>query len=240
MVVAPAPVIDGARWGTEGRLARWWTNVYRESLKNSRRGHLRCGGKRRYAPADVADTAAIRRAKADAYATLSHVDRRCYPAESKARACDYILAQIAAGGTAKAVCAANPWLPNHVTFYEWVVSDAELAESFVRARQAAAMQRIDDVDEVVRNRSRDSGENGHVHVSRDRLIADHDRWVLSKALPRIFGDKMQVDVSGNVSITLDTGIRRGASITATQDAEVTRVEPSRLIDESPSKGSLLD
>jgi hypothetical protein len=184
-------------------------------------------------------TATLERA-VSVYGKLPLIGRQLYPAEKKADACALILVEMARGEMLPDIVKANPWLPQPATFYEWVVCDAELAESFIRAKQASAMSRAEDVDRVVRNRSRDSEPNAHVHVARDKLIADHDRWVLSKALPRIFGDKMQVDVSGNVSITLDTGIRRGASITATQDAEVTRVEPSRLIDESPSKGSLLD
>ncbi len=41
----------------------------------------------------------------------------------------------------------------------------------------------------------------HEHIHRSRLRVDTPKWVLAKALPKIYGDKIQTEISGGLDVT---------------------------------------
>lgn len=66
-------------------------------------------------------------------------------------------------------------------------------------------------------------------VGHARLKLDARKWTAAKMLPHRYGDRMQHEHSGNVTISLDTGIRR---IEGTVTDAVVRA--SSLLDAGPS------
>ena len=74
----------------------------------------------------------------------------------------------------------------------------EFSEQYARARQAQAELRADEIVDIADDTSGDvtTDEDGketvnHEHISRSRLRVDSRKWVASKLLPKVYGDRLQ-------------------------------------------------
>lgn len=100
---------------------------------------------------------------------------------------DAVLARLAAGETLRAICR-DDGFPPESTVREWALDDREgFAARYARAREAGAHVMADDLLEI-------ADQDGD--VQRDRLRADTRKWLLSKILPRVFGDKLDLTSKG--------------------------------------------
>lgn len=107
-----------------------------------------------------------------------------------AKIADAILARLAAGETLKAICRDED-LPAEATVRLWAMDDREgFAARYARARELGAYAMADEVLEIA------SGQAGAGDVQRDKLHVDTLRWTLSKVVPRVFGDKLDVTTQG--------------------------------------------
>ena len=61
----------------------------------------------------------------------------------------------------------------------------------MRARLVGYHTMADDIIEIA-----DNPETDAASVQRDRLKVDTRKWLLSKALPKIYGDKLTAEVTG--------------------------------------------
>ena len=64
----------------------------------------------------------------------------------------------------------------------------------IRAREIGYHKMADDLLDIADNEETEPGK-----VARDRLRTDKRQWLLSKALPKIYGDK--IELSGNLNLT---------------------------------------
>jgi hypothetical protein len=82
---------------------------------------------------------------------------------------------------------------------EWPGLSARRRDTYTRAQSAHWLAMADDAaalsDQAIQAES-------NVTVQGLRLAVDTRKWLLSKALPKQYGDKVDVDVGGNVTITL--------------------------------------
>lgn len=100
---------------------------------------------------------------------------------------EMILDRLAKGETLRAICR-DEGMPPAPTVLEWVKDDREgFAERYARARESGAYAMADELLEI-------SDAKGD--VQRSRLQADTRKWLLSKVLPRVFGDKLDVTTKG--------------------------------------------
>ena len=118
-----------------------------------------------------------------------------------------ILKHLRGGATLREVCR-EEGMPDHSTVLEWVREDRNgFANRYAQAREAGAYAMADELleiaddgtnDWVERQRRDGSTETvlNHEHVQRSRLRADTRKWLLSKILPRVFGDKLDVTSQG--------------------------------------------
>lgn len=126
------------------------------------------------------------------------------------RICEYL----AEGMTLRETCR-QEGMPPESTVRRWVLDDREgFAAQYTRAREIGYHTMADELIEVADDGSNDwierQGEdkqamyvlNGE-HVQRSRLRLDTRKWLLSKALPKIYGDKTEVEHKGKVSLTID-------------------------------------
>ena len=72
------------------------------------------------------------------------------------------------------------------TWRDWVLDDEALSVRYARARDLGYDAVAERLMETVRGGNDSSGD-----VARDRLIADTDRWLLSKWDPKRYGERMQ-------------------------------------------------
>jgi hypothetical protein len=114
-----------------------------------------------------------------------------------------ILQDIANGKTVKAACEDNDG-PDVSTLRRWTYDDTEgFAARFTRARELGIHAMIDECIEISDETSRDTvaGKDGeevanHEWISRSRLRVDTRKWLASKIVPKIYGDKVQTELTG--------------------------------------------
>jgi hypothetical protein len=128
-----------------------------------------------------------------------------YTPETAAAICE----RLSAGENLRAICASDD-MPPESTVRTWALDDREgFSAQYTRARMLGYLSMADELLEVSDNASNDWMErraeegaadagweaNGD-HMQRSRLRVDTRKWILSKALPKIFGDKLDMNLGG--------------------------------------------
>lgn len=112
---------------------------------------------------------------------------------------DLICARISEGESLRTICKDDA-LPTRSTVHLWVVQDREgFSDQYARARQAQAYKWAEDILDIADDGLNDTyvDENGKARIDfdviqRSRLRVDTRKWLLSKVLPKIYGDKLAV------------------------------------------------
>lgn len=98
-------------------------------------------------------------------------------------------------------------MPPAPTVRGWVIDDVQgFAAQYTRARQVGFEEMADELTEISDDVSQDTisdpekGDRPNSEwITRSRLRVDTRKWLLSKALPKIYGEKLDVAVTGDVS-----------------------------------------
>jgi hypothetical protein len=116
---------------------------------------------------------------------------------------DIICKRLATGRTLRDICRDDD-MPAESSVREWAATDREgFFAQYAKARESGYHAMADEVLEIADDGTNDwverSGEDGKVmyvlngeHVQRSRLRVDSRKWLLSKALPKIYGDKLAI------------------------------------------------
>ena len=128
------------------------------------------------------------------------------PTEYTAEIATEICRLLAEGQTLREVCRAEG-MPPESTVRLWALDDREgFAAHYARARELGYQAMADELLEVADDgkndwmeRQNDDGSfyqvNGE-HIQRSRLRVDTRKWLLSKALPKVYGDKIVQEHTG--------------------------------------------
>jgi hypothetical protein len=119
---------------------------------------------------------------------------------------DKICQGIASGRSLRKICA-EEGMPSVPTVCEWVLDDREgFSEQYTKARRIQAETLADEIFDIADDGSQDSitrhSDTGDYEVpnteymQRSRLRVDTRKWYLSKVLPKVYGDKQQLEHSG--------------------------------------------
>ena len=110
-----------------------------------------------------------------------------------------ICRRLAEGESLRKICGDAP-MPAISTVMGWLFDGEhdEFSEQDAHARKAQAELRIDEIVSIADDSARDviTDDEGkkivdHDHISRSRLRVDSRKWVASKLLPKVYGDKLQ-------------------------------------------------
>jgi hypothetical protein len=127
--------------------------------------------------------------------------------ELAARICE----RLAAGETLRAICR-DDGMPAPSTVIGWTYADEAFSEQYAKARQHGYQFMADELLEIADDGSNDwmerqDGENAGYqfngeHFQRSRLRVDTRKWLLSKALPKVYGDRQthEVELSANAQL----------------------------------------
>lgn len=103
------------------------------------------------------------------------------------------------------ICAENKDFPAPSVIYEWKLTIPEFAEQYRQAKTNQADYLIDEIVEISDNASDDIiiGPNGEPKpntsaIARARLMCDTRKWIASKMIPKIYGDKVQSETTVTV------------------------------------------
>ena len=114
-----------------------------------------------------------------------------------------ICERIARGESLKSICR-DKGMPPESTFRRWVLEDyGGLAALYARARE---MQTECFVDEIVAiaDSVADCTDSSIVHAAR--LAIDTRKWIASKMLPKRYGDRLDVESAGSLTIKIVHGL----------------------------------
>src|SRR5687768_13754523 len=129
------------------------------------------------------------------------------PSEFTQAVANAICAELAAGKSLREICRADG-MPAHSTVRGWVIDDREgFAAQYARARELQAEHWADEIIEISDDGTNDWVErkrkDGTVetaldneHVNRSRLRVDSRKWLLSKLLPKKYGERVTQEISG--------------------------------------------
>ena len=119
-----------------------------------------------------------------------------------------ICKMLASGMTLNAVCKRKN-MPHERAVRMWALNpDHPFSPNYVRAREVGYLRMADEIVEISDDGSRDwvdrtdgDGESIKVvdqdHIARARLRIETRKWLLAKALPKMFGDKSEVNVTAD-------------------------------------------
>lgn len=118
---------------------------------------------------------------------------------------DQICAMLADGMSLREVCRSDD-MPAESTVRHWALEDRNgFFAQYTKAREIGYMRMADELLEIADDGTNDwmerktqDGSTGDVvlngeHVQRSRLRLDTRKWMLSKVLPKIYGDKVEVE-----------------------------------------------
>lgn len=94
------------------------------------------------------------------------------------------------------------------TVLDWVDADKEFAEQYAQARARGYQLLADEIIEISDDASRDYIETEHgpkldaEAVARSRLRVDSRKWMLSKMLPKVYGERTRHELTGADGRTL--------------------------------------
>ena len=115
---------------------------------------------------------------------------------------DKVCERIAGGESLVTICS-DAKMPDYSTITRWLVKDegGDNCTKYARAREAQA----DYMADIMLAEARCGGEED---VQRARLIVDTMKWTAAKLKPKVYGDKLDVKHSGNLTI----GIKRNERV----------------------------
>jgi len=127
---------------------------------------------------------------------------------------DKVCALLAEGMTLRQACK-SPGMPHPTTIIKWAVEDREgFHQQYARAREIGYLQMADEIIDIADDGSNDwmeregrSAINGEA-INRSRLRVDSRKWLLSKALPKIYGERITTEHTGKDGESLELVDRR--------------------------------
>lgn len=130
-----------------------------------------------------------------------------------------ILERLADGESLRTICAAED-MPNRSTVFRWLSQRTDFRDQYAHAREEQADALFDELLEIADDGSNDWMErknkddqslgwveNGEA-LRRSALRIEARKWMASKLLPKKYGDRTQMEVSGADGGALQVVIQR--------------------------------
>lgn len=122
---------------------------------------------------------------------MAHKKAKGRPSIYTAKLGEEICAELAEGKTLRQVCEAEN-MPGESTVRAWALDvDHPFSAQYVRAREIGYARLADELLEIADNDAKEADA-----TARDRLRVDTRKWLLSKALPKLYGDKILNEHTG--------------------------------------------
>ena len=132
--------------------------------------------------------------------------------EQKAKACEEILDRVAKGASLLSICKnGDDWIPSESTFRMWCDNDADLSARYARAREVRADVIFEECLTIADSQEGDMiaidgvQQVNHDVIARARLRIDTRRWMLGKMQPKVYGDKLDVNHGGGITVNIPQG-----------------------------------
>lgn len=117
---------------------------------------------------------------------------------------------VAEGLTVTSICERDG-MPVRSTIFKWLAENKSFSDQYARAKEMQAERMADDLLNIA-----DDGTNDYItrqssdgsiqevlnseHIQRSRLRVDTRKWLMSKMLPKKYGDKVEVEHAGHIKV----------------------------------------
>lgn len=117
---------------------------------------------------------------------------------------DVICQRIAEGESLRSICKGEH-MPAMSSVFRWLADDANesFREQYAHAREVQAESMAEEILEIADDGSNDTykDDNGNERtdqevIGRSRLRVDARKWLLSKMMPKKYGEKIQQEIGG--------------------------------------------
>lgn len=108
--------------------------------------------------------------------------------------CVEICSEVANGFNIKTVLKSKAEYPTFQTWCNWKREHKELFDLYVKTMQDKAESEMEDIDRVY-----DMLKNGEIEPSVANVLIQTNKWKAAKFYPKMFGDKIQQELSGEVT-----------------------------------------
>ena len=115
---------------------------------------------------------------------------------------DYVLCveicdKLADGDNIKRILNSDTNYPNWTTFRRWKQLNSELSTLYINSQQDKAIALENELDDL-----RDMLLSKEIDASTYNTLAQTIKWKMAKFYPKVFGDKIQQEHSGEVKTTI--------------------------------------
>lgn len=130
-----------------------------------------------------------------------------------------ICERLSLGESVRSICR-DEAMPDKATVFRWLAKHESFRDHYADARGVQADALFDEILDIADDGSNDwmerknaDGanigwtENGEA-LRRSALRVDARKWIVSKLLPKKYGDKQQIEHSGEIKQALDPGVLR--------------------------------
>lgn len=131
------------------------------------------------------------------------------PSEFTQEVADKICEGLMDGRSLRNVCLEDD-MPSKTTVFRWLQVNEKFSDQYARARAVQAEIYADEINDIADDGSNDYMTitvNGHEkevvnqeNIQRSRLRVDSRKWIASKLLPKVYGDKQQVEHTGKLTL----------------------------------------
>lgn len=114
-----------------------------------------------------------------------------------------ILDQLAAGKSLRSICKGSG-MPSATNVREWAVKDTDFGARYARARAEGLEHMAEEIVDIADDGTNDYQDDGmpdYDHLQRSKLRVDTRKWLLSKLVPKIYGDKQVIEHQGEIKLT---------------------------------------
>lgn len=116
------------------------------------------------------------------------------PSDKSPELLEAFLERVMKGESVKSICDGKD-MPSRETVYKWMRDDEEFADKYARAKEVCSHLYQEEIIEIA-----DRPKKTRNDVEADKLRADVRKWVASKLNPKKYGDKIDVNQTGNLKI----------------------------------------
>lgn len=114
---------------------------------------------------------------------------------------DIICERISEGQSLRKICDADD-MPNKATVFRWLAANKEFSDQYARARETQADTLFDEVLAIADQYDSTADAVNPDHINRARLRIDARKWMAGKLRPKVYGDKLDLDIGGAVNFVV--------------------------------------
>jgi hypothetical protein len=123
------------------------------------------------------------------------------PSDYSQEVVSVICDRLAEGESLRAICADDD-MPGKSTVFQWLAAHKEFADQYARARETQADTLFDEILSIADDGANDTYvtdgglATNHDVIARSRLRVDARKWMAGKLRPKVYGDKVQTELTG--------------------------------------------